>query len=94
MLVINALLSLWYSICIIRCHSGPLRTGHHSTQTIAYCIAGVGVLIMGMQGLPAGIILTMSFVARMGSLAGSSATWVHTPELFNTRRRATAHSVS
>lgn len=35
-----------------------------------------------------------SMLARMGIFAASTVTWIHTPELFPTRVRATGHAVS
>lgn len=38
--------------------------------------------------------LVWSMLARSGVFAASAVTWIHTPELFPTRVRATAHAVA
>jgi hypothetical protein len=48
----------------------------------------------GLLGHRAHQGLLWSMLARMGVFAASAVTWIHTPELFPTRVRATGHAVS
>lgn len=51
--------------------------------------------LAGMLGdKPAGLGLLWAMLARTGVFAASAVTWVHTPELYATRVRATGHAVS
>lgn len=69
------------------------RSGRCWTQGILYCIAGITVLFLALKSSNATLTF-FSVLARMTSLGSTCATWVATPELFNTHMRATGHSVS
>ena len=69
------------------------RYGRVGTQSGGYMLAALGVVIMG-AGMNYAGVLAFSLIARAAIMAGSCATWVHTPELYDDSCRATAHSVS
>jgi hypothetical protein len=71
--------------------------GRVRCQVAAYGISAVAVLVMGVLGAAGpeyrGTVLGFGMAARCASMAGVCCTWVHTPELFPTGVRATAHSL-
>mmetsp|Transcript_12153 Transcript_12153/g.12227 ORF Transcript_12153/g.12227 Transcript_12153/m.12227 type:complete len:495 (+) Transcript_12153:72-1556(+) len=69
------------------------RMGRTGSQALFYLCSGLFVALMGANIQRGGLIAIASF-ARMFIFAASSVTWIATPEMFPTRIRATAHSVS
>mmetsp|Transcript_5193 Transcript_5193/g.7975 ORF Transcript_5193/g.7975 Transcript_5193/m.7975 type:complete len:473 (+) Transcript_5193:68-1486(+) len=69
------------------------RWGRVGTQSSLYIGAGIAVLCMGLQ-LPGSALTAVSIVARFTAMGAASATWVATPELYDTKMRATAHAVA
>lgn len=67
--------------------------GRVGTQAAMYIGAGLGMMFMSLS-LPLSSLVAVSLCARMASYSGNCATWVHTPELYNTRMRATGHSLA
>jgi MFS transporter, PHS family, inorganic phosphate transporter len=67
--------------------------GRTRTQAAFYALAGISVLLMGLE-LPSQALLPyISMVARLGAMGASCATWVATSELYPTEMRATGHSI-
>jgi MFS family permease len=69
------------------------RHGRVFSQSTSYALSGIGVMIMA-SSMPQGFVMAFGMLARASVMAGSCATWVHTPELYGDDCRATAHSVS
>lgn len=72
------------------------RWGRLGSQTSLYAGAGIGVLLMGMHHLlhMSDSVFTMwALLARITSMAATSVTMVVTPELFETKTRASGHSI-
>jgi len=65
--------------------------GRAPTQAIFYGLCAVSAFALSFKALPSVLLLCAGSLARMSAMAASSATWVHTPELFPTRVRTTAH---
>jgi hypothetical protein len=68
------------------------RAGRVKTQVAAYLITSIGAVFMGIN-LSRMSVLGFGMLARAGAMGASSSTWVHTPELYGTELRATAHGV-
>jgi hypothetical protein len=72
------------------------RWGRLGSQTSLYGLAGVGVILMGMQHLlhmSEAHFTVWALIARIASMAATSVTMVITPELFTTKTRASGHSI-
>ena len=71
--------------------------GRVRCQIMAYGLSGISVLAMGVLGAAGpdyrSSVLGFGMLARCASMGGVCCTWVHTPELFPTSVRATAHSL-
>merc|ERR1712060_77261 len=64
------------------------------TQGIFYAVGGAAAFLLGFGTLFGTSVLTLvACVGRMAEMCASCATWVHTPELFPTNVRGTAHSL-
>jgi hypothetical protein len=70
------------------------KWGRVRSQALWYSVAGAAALMFGVEAMPSTLIFIFSLLARMGSMGASACTWVATPELFNTRHRATAHAIA
>eukprot|EP01032_Pedospumella_encystans_P012867 gene12867-14852_t len=67
------------------------RFGRVKSQIFFYLLAGFAVFLMGFEtGVTA--VMVVGFMARIGALAASNATWVTTPELYSTEMRTVGHS--
>jgi len=79
---------------VFGCTMGALcidRFGRVKSQTFFYLLAGFAVFLMGFEtGVTA--VMVVGFMARIGALAASNATWVTTPELYSTEMRTVGHS--
>lgn len=69
------------------------RWGRVSSQVSLYLGAAASVLCMGLN-LPTAALTVVSILARFTAMGAASATWVATPELYNTQMRATAHAIA
>lgn len=72
------------------------RWGRRGSQTSLYGCAGIGVALMGMQKLlhmSDPVFTVWALFARITSMAATSVTMVITPELFETKTRASGHAV-
>lgn len=70
------------------------RGGRVLTQVIFYVFAALSAVVLGFPEYTSTKVLTAAAsFARLSELAGSSACWVHTPELYPTHLRAEAHGV-
>lgn len=67
--------------------------GRTRTQAAFYALAGIAVLMMGLELPSVALLPYISMIARMGAMGSSCATWVATSELYPTEMRATGHSV-
>ena len=67
--------------------------GRTRTQAAFYALAGVAVLLMGLELPSVELLPYISMIARLGAMGSSCATWVVTSELYPTEMRATGHSV-
>lgn len=67
--------------------------GRTRTQASFYALAGVSVLLMGLELPSVALLPYISMIARLGAMGSSCATWVATSELYPTEMRATGHSV-
>jgi Sugar (and other) transporter len=67
--------------------------GRTRTQAAFYALAGVSVLLMGLELPSVGLLPYISMIARLGAMGSSCATWVATSELYPTEMRGTGHSV-
>lgn len=70
--------------------------GRCNTQVLTYGVAGISVIFLGIRATNQNSfsVLVFSFISRMFVLGATCATWVATPELFDTHLRATGHSIS
>jgi MFS family permease len=67
--------------------------GRTRTQAAFYALAGISVLLMGLELPSLSLLPYISMVARLGAMGASCATWVATSELYPTEMRATGHSI-
>lgn len=67
--------------------------GRVATQASLYAGSAVGIVLMGV-GLPDLPLVVVSMCARLAMMGASSATWVITPELFQTELRASGHAIA
>jgi len=69
------------------------RAGRKLVQSIGYSMCGTGCLFMMFPGTGKTFLTVVAAIGRNGIMAASCCTWVHTPELFPTRFRTTAHGL-
>lgn len=71
--------------------------GRVNCQAVGYGVCGVFTMIIGILEAFGTkyhrYVLVCGMVARCAAMMGICCTWVHTPELFSTNVRATAHSL-
>lgn len=67
--------------------------GRAMSQVIWYQVSGVSALVVGFSDSSA-TQLVASAIFMAANMAASSLTWVHTPELYPTKIRSTAHCVA
>lgn len=67
--------------------------GRVKSQSYGYFIGGIAIIIMGLLGDKKTSVVILAGIARAAAMGASSATWVHTPELFPTNLRASGHSI-
>jgi MFS transporter, putative metabolite:H+ symporter len=67
--------------------------GRVATQASLYAGSGVGIILMGI-GLPDLPLIVVSMCSRLCMMGANSATWVMTPELFQTELRASGHAIA
>lgn len=77
------------------CLSGFIidRMGRVKAQLATYSGAALGVLLIG-AGLPATGVVIVSMFGRAAIMSASNATWVMTPELYNTELRTVGHAAA
>lgn len=69
------------------------QIGRVKSQSYGYLLGGIAVIIMGFNNKHKIMVTVFSGIARAAAMGASSATWVHTPELFPTNLRASGHSI-
>jgi MFS transporter, putative metabolite:H+ symporter len=67
--------------------------GRVATQASLYAGSGIGLIMMGI-GLPDLPLIVVSMCSRLCMMGANSATWVMTPELFQTELRASGHAIA
>lgn len=65
--------------------------GRPLTMFSTYLLSGISVLLMGFI-FDKKFLFIISLIARSATISANSATWVITPELYNSETRATGHS--
>jgi len=80
-------LGVVFALALIDC------SGRTWTQFVFYTIGAVMCVVLGFRSLDMNILAVAAGIGRLAQMAGSCATWVHTPELFPTQVRAEAHGV-
>jgi putative MFS transporter len=68
------------------------KPGRTWTQFIFYAVAGACSFVLAFTNLDKNVLLVAGTLARLSCMAAFCATYVHTPELFPTRVRGTAHT--
>mmetsp|Transcript_26529 Transcript_26529/g.34870 ORF Transcript_26529/g.34870 Transcript_26529/m.34870 type:complete len:386 (+) Transcript_26529:3-1160(+) len=66
--------------------------GRKLSQMVMYGLNCVSAMFIGSSFSPYSFKMAMAFLARGSAVAAFSATWIHTPELYPTKIRTTAHS--
>ena len=76
------------------------RTGRVSTQSWAYSLGGLSLLLLGILDFyedsdesPRNYLIVFAFLSRMFIMGATAITWLHTAELLPTRFRATGHGL-
>jgi len=69
------------------------RVGRTKTQSIFYILGGAMALMLGFRSLDIRLLTAVASLGRLAEMAASSATWVHTPEIFPTKVRGQAHAL-
>lgn len=70
------------------------RAGRTWTQGLSYALGAVAALLLGNnEFFSLQVLMIVASVGRMAQMSASCATWVHTPELFPTSVRGTAHTL-
>jgi len=67
--------------------------GRKQIQIAGYGIVGFASIFVGFKQLGFGVLTFITSLASCAGMAASCATWVHTPELFPTKVRSTAHAL-
>eukprot|EP00928_Gymnodinium_smaydae_P036479 TRINITY_DN25493_c0_g1_i1.p1 TRINITY_DN25493_c0_g1~~TRINITY_DN25493_c0_g1_i1.p1 ORF type:complete len:475 (+),score=72.03 TRINITY_DN25493_c0_g1_i1:80-1504(+) len=67
--------------------------GRKGVQVGGYLVCAFSAVFLGFKSLGFNTLTFMASVSVCGANAASSATWVHTPELFPTKVRGVAHSL-